>query len=162
MARQVPGLKNQGELFRDVIGHATEPLQMLNVYCHYAVTYRRSPVGLPLPALLKRAKNPNWDEKLNRLLQELAWDAVVKEPLSGVKALSSISSPHPYPPFNGEPTMLRDLSIRCLALLAVGMLPAAFLGLPAADAAGKVPWPLRRSPIKAGKRTSVWQLEMPS
>jgi hypothetical protein len=26
------------------------------------------------------------DEKLHRLLQELAWEAIIKEPLSGVKA----------------------------------------------------------------------------
>jgi hypothetical protein len=38
-----------------------------------------------MPTLLKQAKNPAWDENLNRLLQELAWDAVLKEPLSGVK-----------------------------------------------------------------------------
>jgi len=37
-----------------------------------------------LPRLLKSDKNPNWDDKLNRVLQEIAWDAVVNEPLSGV------------------------------------------------------------------------------
>ena len=62
------------------------PLQALVAYCHFAVIYRRSPVGLPMPAVLARANNPNWDEKLTRLLQELAWDAVTHHPLSGVKA----------------------------------------------------------------------------
>ncbi|HKI37899.1 MAG TPA: hypothetical protein VKA46_38955 [Gemmataceae bacterium] len=33
---------------------------------------------------MKSDKNPNWDDKLNRVLQEIAWDAVVNEPLSGV------------------------------------------------------------------------------
>ena len=57
----------------------------LVAYCQYAVIYRKSPVGLPLPDVLAKGKNPNWDEKLNRLLQELAWDAVTQHPLSGVR-----------------------------------------------------------------------------
>ena len=73
-------------LFTDAVGHAKPPLQALVGYCHFAVVYRRSPVGLPLPAVLVRANNPNWNDTLNRLLQELAWDAVVGHPLSGVKA----------------------------------------------------------------------------
>jgi hypothetical protein len=86
IAGQVPGLKQQSDLFSDNIGHAREPLKALLVYCHFAVIYRKSPVGLPMPKLLTQAKNPDWDEKLNRQLQELAWDAVIHEPLSGVKA----------------------------------------------------------------------------
>ena len=85
IAGQAPGIKKQADLFNDDLGHAREPLKLLAVYCHFAVIYRRSPVGLPMPALLKKANNPDWDEKLNRLLQELAWDTVTKEPLSGVK-----------------------------------------------------------------------------
>jgi hypothetical protein len=81
---QAPGLKVQAELFTDAIGHAKPPLQVLVAYCHFAVIYRKSPVGLPVPAALGKS---NADvEKLNRLLQELAWDAVTKHPLSGVKA----------------------------------------------------------------------------
>jgi hypothetical protein len=37
-----------------------------------------------MPAVLAQAKNPDWGEPLNRLLQELAWDAVRQHPLSGV------------------------------------------------------------------------------
>ncbi len=84
IAGQAPGLKQQEDLFTDAIGHARQPLQALAAYCHFAVVYRRSPVGLPLPAILARANNPNWEEKLNRLLQELAWEAVTRHPLSGV------------------------------------------------------------------------------
>jgi hypothetical protein len=81
-----PGIKTQAELFSDSWGHATAPVQVLAAYCHYAVIYGRSPVGLPLPSRLAKGKNPSWaDEKLNHLLQELAWDAVVHHPLSGVK-----------------------------------------------------------------------------
>jgi hypothetical protein len=52
-------------------------------YCHYAVIYRKSPVGLPAPKALKIQGDVN---ALNRLLQELAWDAVTHHPLSGVGA----------------------------------------------------------------------------
>lgn len=83
---KAPGLKTQEELFVDPIGHATEPLRVLNAYCHYAVLYKRSPVGLPVPAGLKSAKNPAWNEKLNAVLQEVAWEAVTAHPLSGVTA----------------------------------------------------------------------------
>ncbi len=83
---EAPGLKSQKDLFTDAIGHATPPLQVLVAYCHFAVIYRRTPVGLALPPILEKANNPNWDAKLNRLLQELAWTAVTEHPLSGVKA----------------------------------------------------------------------------
>ena len=84
IAGQAPGLKTQEELFTDAIGHVRAPVQALTAYCHFAVLYRRSPVGLPSPAVLARAKLPE-EEKLNRLLQELAWEAAVGHPLSGVK-----------------------------------------------------------------------------
>ena len=76
IAGEAPGLKMQSELFRDNWGHPTQPIQVLAAYCHYAVIYQRSPVGLPLPSILTR--NPAWDDNLNRLLQELAWAAVTK------------------------------------------------------------------------------------
>lgn len=85
VAGQAPGLKKQWDLFRDCWGHPQPPLQVLAAYCHFAVIYRRSPVGLPLPSVLAKASNPNWDQRLNRLLQELAWDAVIHHPQSGVK-----------------------------------------------------------------------------
>jgi hypothetical protein len=84
MAGQAPGLQTQAELFTDGIGHVRAPVQALTAYCHFAVIYRRSPVGLPLPAVLAKAKLPD-EDKLNRLLQELAWEAVVGHPLSGVQ-----------------------------------------------------------------------------
>jgi uncharacterized membrane protein len=75
------------------------------------VIYRKSPVGLPVPYLLKGTGNPKYDKegrgfsswwyarhpdpkksgkvtpedaRLNRLLQELAWDTVIHHPLSGL------------------------------------------------------------------------------
>ena len=85
IAGQAPGVKAQADLFTDGIGHVHPPVQALNAYCHFAVLYRRSPVGLPMPAVLAKTKIADEDkEKLNRLLQELAWEAVVSHPLSGV------------------------------------------------------------------------------
>ena len=84
VASQARGLKKQSELFRDCWGHPQPPLQILSAYCHFAVIYRRSPVGLPMPSDFTRSKNAAWDAKLNRLLQELAWEAVTHHAMSGV------------------------------------------------------------------------------
>jgi hypothetical protein len=86
IAGQAPGLQTQEALFTDPLGHPTVPLQALAACCHFAVIYRTDPVGLPAPPVLARAKNPTWDNQLNRLLQELAWKAVTQHSLSGVKA----------------------------------------------------------------------------
>lgn len=82
---KAPGLKAQSDLFTDALGHGTAPLKVLVAYCNYAVIYRRDPVGLPVPDALKAAKLGDHEEKLNRLLQELARDAVSAHPLSGVR-----------------------------------------------------------------------------
>ena len=84
--KEVPGLTKQGELFIDAMSHPSAPLEALNTYLHYAVLYDRSPVGLPMPGLLKRAKREAWDEKLSRSLQELAWETAANYPYSGVTA----------------------------------------------------------------------------
>jgi len=86
LAGQAPGLKNQGDLFRDTWGHATTPLQLLSSYCHYAVIYRRSPVGLPVPAAFKALKDMSEEDKqkLNTLLQEIAWETVSQHPMTGI------------------------------------------------------------------------------
>lgn len=80
---KVPGVASQAELFTDSWGHPKEVIKALSAYCHFAMIYKRSPVGLPIPLVL--AKNPAFNDELNRLLQELAWEAVTKEPMSGVK-----------------------------------------------------------------------------
>jgi hypothetical protein len=83
---EAPGLTKQSELFRDPLGHPNGQIQALSAYCHFAVIYRRSPVGLPVPAVLSKVPEA---EKLNPLLQELAWAAVTAHPLSGVKATTA-------------------------------------------------------------------------
>ena len=84
IAGEAPGLKEQEDLFTDPLGHGKPPLQALVAYVNYATIYRRNPVGLPVPVILKSAKLGDQEEPLNRLLQELAWEAVVAHPLSGV------------------------------------------------------------------------------
>jgi hypothetical protein len=79
---EAPGVTKQSELFSDSLGHGKEPIQRLATYCYYATIYRKSPVGL---AVFEKKGNENWN-KLNRILQQLAWDAVTQYPLSGVKS----------------------------------------------------------------------------
>ena len=87
IAGTAPGLKTQAELFTDSWGHPAPPLQALAAYCHFAAIYRRSPVGLPLPAVLAHSEHEAWkSDELNHLLQKIAWNAVTHHPLSGVKA----------------------------------------------------------------------------
>jgi hypothetical protein len=77
-----PGIAKQSALFRDPLGHPEPVLAALVTYCHFATIYQRSPEGLPVPEQLK---NQPQAEELNKLLQKLAWEAVVNYPLSGVK-----------------------------------------------------------------------------
>jgi hypothetical protein len=92
--KEMPGMTDQGEVFRDFIGHPTAPVVALNTYLHFAVLYQRSPVGLPQPTILKNPPaglragwKDEWkDAKLNTKLQELAWEIVSNYPPSGVKA----------------------------------------------------------------------------
>jgi len=88
VAGQAPGLKAQWDLFRDSWGHPQIPLQVLDGYCHFAIIYRRNPVGLPLPPQMAQLKTMSDEDKqkLNTLLQELAWAAVTSHPMTGVKA----------------------------------------------------------------------------
>ena len=84
--KEMPGLTSQDALFRDAIGHPAAPLEALNTYLHFAVIYGKSPVGLPMPSLLKNAKKEAWDNKFNQTLQEIAWETVTHYSYSGVKA----------------------------------------------------------------------------
>jgi hypothetical protein len=86
---EFPGLEQQAQLFADFIGHPTAALTTLNLYCHFAVLYGQSPVGLAMPENLRRANNQAWDEDFNKRLQELAWETVTNYPYSGVKSPSS-------------------------------------------------------------------------
>jgi hypothetical protein len=86
---EVPGIEKQSALFRDDLGHGKEAIYLLNAYCHYAVIYRRSPVGLPVPDALTKAGLGENTAKVNAILQEIAWSVVTEEPASGVKAAAA-------------------------------------------------------------------------
>jgi hypothetical protein len=77
-----PGITKQSDLFRDDLGHPRPPLAALVTYCQFAAVYGRSPVGLPVPATLKGLPDAG---AMNRLLQGLAWQAMISYPLSGVR-----------------------------------------------------------------------------
>ncbi len=83
---EVPGITKQSDLFRDDLGHGKAPLYTLVAYCHFAVIYGRSPVGLAVPGFLANAGLGENADAVNRVLQEVAWAAVTAEPASGVKA----------------------------------------------------------------------------
>ena len=74
-------MKGQADLFRDPLGHPQPALALLVTYCQFAAIYQRSPIGLPVPSLLKDSPQAT---ELNHLLQQLAWDAVTAYPMSGV------------------------------------------------------------------------------
>lgn len=80
IAGKVPGYTRQTQLFVDAIGHASPPVERVVSYTWFAAMYRQSPVGLIAfvdpadPASAAREK----------LLQQIAWNAVVGEPKSGV------------------------------------------------------------------------------
>jgi hypothetical protein len=82
---QVPGITKQADLFTDKLLHPQPPLETLVAYVHFAVIYRCTPVGLPLPNVLARSPKAEWKTpELNLLLQQIAWEAVTANPLSGV------------------------------------------------------------------------------
>ncbi|MFA4943770.1 MAG: fibronectin type III domain-containing protein [Lentisphaeria bacterium] len=89
VAGEAPGITKQSDLFSDGLGHPKAAIAALAAYCHFAVVYGRTPLGLAIPKELGTGKNA---EELNRLLQELAWDAVIHHPLSGVTGRSSDAS----------------------------------------------------------------------
>jgi hypothetical protein len=97
VAGQAPGLKAQWDLFRDTWGHAKSPLMVLSGYCHFAVIYRRNPEGLAVPTALQKDESiaEGDKEKLNRLLQEIAWKTVCHHPLTGMQTETAAARPAP-------------------------------------------------------------------
>jgi hypothetical protein len=75
------GIATQGELFRDAISHPGSAQEALNTYLYFAVIFGKSPVGLPRTRLL----TSKYDDKVNRTLQEIAWETAINYPYSGVK-----------------------------------------------------------------------------
>jgi hypothetical protein len=102
IAGEVPAFQKQSDLFKDAIGHPQPPLEALVSYCNFAVVYRRSPIGLPMPDCMAKApnRNPKWDDQLNLLLQQIAWDAVTHNPLTGLPQNGSSAGQPPI--LNGK------------------------------------------------------------
>lgn len=76
----VPGIETQAEMFRDAIGHANEPVANIVTYVWFGVMYRQSPVGMT--ALVNADDSSSAVREL--ILQEIAWDIVINEQMSGV------------------------------------------------------------------------------
>ncbi len=76
----VPGVAHQSELFVDAIGHPARPVANLVTYVWFTAMYHRSPVGLTALIDADDATSAEREE----LLQRIAWNAVVAEPMSGV------------------------------------------------------------------------------
>jgi hypothetical protein len=83
IAGQAPGLNEQNDLFSDTLGHGKAPLMTLAGYVYYAGTMNAVRSACLSPRCWRRRRKR---QKLNRQLQEIAWQAVTEHPLSGVKA----------------------------------------------------------------------------
>ena len=76
----VAGITKQSEVFRDPIGHGRQPVMNVVTYAWFAAMYRQSPLGLQ--ALIDPSDPTSAEREM--LLQKIAWNAVVAEPMSGV------------------------------------------------------------------------------
>ncbi len=77
----VPGLARQSEIFVDGMGHPRAPLGHLVTYVWFAAMYRESPLGL---LALVDPSDPSSAAR-EELMQRIAWNAVIAEPMSGVR-----------------------------------------------------------------------------
>jgi hypothetical protein len=84
----VPGIERQSELFADAMGHPATPIVNLVSYVWFTAMYRQPAIGLS--ALVDRTDASSAARE--RLLQQIAWDVVRAEPMSG---LSTASMPGP-------------------------------------------------------------------
>ena len=78
---KVPGLTKQSDMHLDPIGHPKPPVAHLVAYVWFAAMYRQSPVGLKVLV----DKNDPTSAAREKMLQQIAWDAVLNEPMSGVR-----------------------------------------------------------------------------
>lgn len=78
VAGDVPGVTRQSELFRDPLGHASQPTVDAVTYAWFAALYEQSPIGLTSLVEPDDADSA----ARQRVLQELGWDAVREEPLA--------------------------------------------------------------------------------
>ena len=84
LAGELPGVQRQSELFRDALGHATQPTMDLVSYLWFAALYGRSPVG---STCLVDTAVPHAAAQ-HEVLQAMAWECARAEPLSGLPAVA--------------------------------------------------------------------------
>ena len=77
---RIPGIDKQSELFRDGMGHPATPIVNLVTYVWFTTMYRQPASGL---SSLVDPADPTSAER-ERLLQQIAWEAVAAEPMSGL------------------------------------------------------------------------------
>lgn len=81
----LPGFEKPSQLFNDDIGHGSPAILHLGTYMFYAAVFHRDPRGLP------GLGNNGWSKQygtprpeLTPLLQQIAWETMQAEPLSGL------------------------------------------------------------------------------
>jgi hypothetical protein len=77
---RIPGVDKQSDLFRDGMGHPATPIMNLVSYVWFTTMYRQPASGL---TALVDPNDPTSAER-ERLLQQIAWEAVAAEPMSGL------------------------------------------------------------------------------
>jgi len=83
--RKLPGFNKPSQLFHDDIGHGKAAISQLATYMYYIAVFHRDPRVLPgLGNNGWRKEDGRPDPKLTALLQQLAWDLMLAEPLSGI------------------------------------------------------------------------------
>lgn len=80
----VPGIERQSKLFVDGMGHPATPIVNLVTYVWFTTMYRQPAMGLT--ALVDPTDPTSLARE--RLLQQLAWDVVLAEPMSGLMTVS--------------------------------------------------------------------------
>lgn len=94
-AGKVPGVTKDDDLFSDAMGHGRIVIEHLASYVTFAAIYRRDPSG---PAQLRAERGEKTTPELQRLLQRIAWECVLAEPMSGV------DKPAAYDPLRAAPS----------------------------------------------------------
>ena len=79
---ELPGVTRQSELFRDALGHATQPTMDLVSYMWLGALYGVDPKG---SVALVDPDDPTAPAQ-HAVLQDLAWQCLLDEPMSGVTA----------------------------------------------------------------------------
>ena len=83
LAGELPGVERQSQLFRDPLGHATQPTMDVVTYLWFAALYHVPVDGL---TTLVDADDPTSSPR-QRVLQRIAAEALAAEPRSGIRVL---------------------------------------------------------------------------